>query len=155
MRKVMVVILCLVLFLFIVFYGLIICLRIKVGKLVRSATDPNVAYDLSYVNENDYEKISQLLIQIGEIDDNGYWDLGDNMVISTSFNPSHFDSVIFDFETKQFVVSTSYASEIEFVDGNQISKKKGGSYYFRVFLDWDSSTMQWNVVEVELINPSY
>ena len=152
-KKTIIVILCLINFLLLAYYGFVIYFRIRVGRLVRSATDPNVTYDLSYVNKNDYEKTSQLLIQMGEIDDNGHWELGDITVISTSLNPSHLDLVFFNFKTKQFVVNTSYAAEIEYVDNNQITETKGGSYEYRIYFDWDDSTMQWSVVEVELINP--
>ena len=153
-KKIVIVILSLVLIILLVFYGIIIYLRIRVSNLVRSATDSNVTYNLSYISKNDYEKISQLLIQIGELDDNGNWDLGDNTVLSASLNPSYFDLVYYDCKTNRFIVNTSYSSELEFVDANQTKIMKGGSYYFRIYFDFDISDMQWNIVEVELINSS-
>ena len=152
-KRIFVIMLCLVLVIFLMCYGIVIYLRIRVRSLIRSATDPNTTYDSLYISKTDYEELSQLLIQIGELDDYGCWDLGDNTILSTSLNPSYFDLVYYDIETNRMIVNTSYSSEIEFVDANHTETKKGGSYHFRIYFVFDVSNMQWNIDEVELINP--
>ena len=142
---------CVFLAVFLVCYGIVVFLRIKVSNLIELATDPEAVYDLSYISKDDYESLSQLLIQIGEINENGEWDLGEYTVLSTYLNQSHFDPVCYNFNTNQFVVTTSYSSEIEYIDDSQLNMTKGGNYKFYIYFEFDFSNMEWEISEVNVV----
>lgn len=151
MKRLIVIVLCILSIVLISYLGIVFYLRAKVSNLVESATDPCVAYDSSIIDKNDYESLSQLLIQIGSIGDDGTWDLGGNVVLSSSLKQNYLEPVYYDFGSNEIIVKTSYSAEIEYTDESQVVRSKGGGYDFSVHLFLDVSDMRWKVSDVEVV----